>query len=866
MPIQGGPAFPATGRPPVRNRIVSHYRIEELAGEGCAGQVFRALDTDLGRPVALKFLRPELAADPDVLERFLREARLAATLDDEHVCTVHAIERDQDGSWYIAMSWYDGGTLAGRLAEGPIAPRQALAWAHQTALGLAEAHRHGIVHRDIKPANLILDEKEQVRILDFGVARLQDSARLTRSGSLTGTVAYMAPEQARGEEGSAASDIWSAGVVLHEMLAGQRPFAGAYDAALLYAIVHGTPAPLPRELGDPRAACQAIVDRCLAKEPQDRYGSAEELAADLGALLDGDRRLPARRRRRRLATAAAAALLLFGVAVGVGFGPRLMPVLGLAAEPAGVAVLGVAFAGGDPDDQALGTGYGWFLSDRLSRLERAGGSFWIVPAGEVLRYGVANESEAHRILGVRRTLAGHGRRVGSTLTIDFVYQDTRTGRQETRRYSDDVANLRTWQQEVPVWAAGLLDERSASGAPAQLADGSTTVPAAFLAWVRGVGLAWDRRSGDDPQQLERAVAQLTEAVTRDSSLTCAQGDLWWARQRLAGPDDAAAAAQALAALAELGRRDPRATWPLLHAAGLAGRLGRHGEAVDTYDQVLAREPDNHAGLLGRATALVAAGRLAEAAEPYARALQRRPGYAPLLLQAARYWYELPDYARAEELAVRAAEVAPEHYFAHALLGAARFEQGDFAGATAAFHRSAACKPNALAAHNLGTIAYYEGRYADAAGYYRAALDFGQSHTGWKLLGEAWRWMPDHADSSRLAYAKAIVLARGELAGQPQDRDLQAVLATYHTARGDRAEAEQLVAAIGAAAPDLGCEGMFHLAVACEDLGRRAEALGWLERAFACGLPTERPERYPGFGHLRADAAYRDMSARYRSPS
>jgi len=213
------------------------------------GRVFKAEDTLLGRTVALKFLPDELASEPRAVERFLQEARLMASLEHRHICTVHEIGQDEDDTWFIAMAWCNGATLKQRLAHGPLAPETALDYARQTALGLACAHDHDIVHRDVKPANLIVTGDGEVRVLDFGIARLLGTERRTQEGALVGTFGYLSPEQVRGEEATAASDIWALGVVLYEMLTGRLPFSGTNHAAQLDAIAHDDPDTLPLDKG-----------------------------------------------------------------------------------------------------------------------------------------------------------------------------------------------------------------------------------------------------------------------------------------------------------------------------------------------------------------------------------------------------------------------------------------------------------------------------------------------------------------------------------------------------------------------------------------------------------------------------------------
>jgi serine/threonine protein kinase/tetratricopeptide (TPR) repeat protein len=262
-------------------RMIGHYRVVEHLGGGGMGVVYRAEDTKLGRQVALKFLPPEWSRDPDARERFLREARAASALEDSRICTIHDIDETRDGQLFIAMAFYDGETLKKRLQRGRISVGQAVEIANQVAEGLEKAHSAGIIHRDIKPANLMLTGRNEVVILDFGLAKLAGDLTLTRPGSSVGTPHYMSPEQTRGDKLDPRTDLWSLGIVLFEMLTGERPFAGDDHVSVARAILDDDPKAL-RHLGiDVPAELAATVCRLLEKDPGRRYQTASELLADL---------------------------------------------------------------------------------------------------------------------------------------------------------------------------------------------------------------------------------------------------------------------------------------------------------------------------------------------------------------------------------------------------------------------------------------------------------------------------------------------------------------------------------------------------------------------------------------------------------
>ena len=270
---------------PLIGTTISHYRITDKLGEGGMGVVYKATDTKLDRPVALKFLAPHLLRDDEGRKRFEREAKAAASLDHPNICTVHEID-EADGRTFIVMAFLEGRPLSEKIGEGPLKLPEALSTAIQIAEGLEAAHEKGIVHRDIKPDNVMLmaGSRGLLKIMDFGLAQLAGSSKLTRGGSTLGTMSYMSPEQAEGADTDRRTDIWSLGVVLHEMVAGQLPFQGDFDQAVVYSILNEPPEPLtwvrtgvPKEL-------ERIVSKCLAKKADERYQHADELLVDLQAL------------------------------------------------------------------------------------------------------------------------------------------------------------------------------------------------------------------------------------------------------------------------------------------------------------------------------------------------------------------------------------------------------------------------------------------------------------------------------------------------------------------------------------------------------------------------------------------------------
>jgi len=264
-----------TPRPPFKKNIAAKYEILEEIGKGGMGIVYKAKDTKLDRVVALKFLPAELTQDVEFRERFIQEAKTAAALNHPNISIIHEIDEDE-GQTFIAMEYIGGKSLKEKIKSGFLSLDQTVDIAAQVASGLREAHSRGIVHRDIKPANIMLTEKGQAKIVDFGIAKLAGKMEITRAGATIGTVAYMSPEQAKGEKVDLRSDIWSLGVVLYEMLTGQLPFKGDHDQSVIYSILNEEPRS-PKELReDLPDSMSALIGRTLQKNPSDRFPSADD--------------------------------------------------------------------------------------------------------------------------------------------------------------------------------------------------------------------------------------------------------------------------------------------------------------------------------------------------------------------------------------------------------------------------------------------------------------------------------------------------------------------------------------------------------------------------------------------------------------
>lgn len=351
-------------------KTLLHYKVVERIGQGGMGVVYKAEDTKLERTVAIKFLPRQISADAEARQRFKIEAKAAAGLNHPNIATIYAIEEAED-EMFIVMEYIDGEELKEKTKFGPLPVDKALDIAAQVAEGLKAAHNKGIVHRDIKSANIMITQTGQVKIMDFGLAKVRGGVQVTQVGTTLGTVAYMSPEQAHGEEVDHRTDLWSLGVVMYEMFSGQLPFKGDYEQVTVYSILHEEPEPLGELQSQIPPDLDALVRRALTKDRDQRYPDADALIADLKAFQTGDvaspnlskkGTYPLRAKRNMLVASGAVVVLVTAFLFYVFRQEQAVP-----AQANSIAVMPFNFKGSEEDWQWLGDAIAELLNTDLAQ-------------------------------------------------------------------------------------------------------------------------------------------------------------------------------------------------------------------------------------------------------------------------------------------------------------------------------------------------------------------------------------------------------------------------------------------------------------------------------------------------------------------
>jgi len=856
-------------------KTISHYKITEKIGEGGMGIVYKAQDTRLGRTVALKFLAPHLLASPEEKTRFFQEAQMAASLDHPHICTIYEID-EAENQIFIAMAYLEGQSLKEKLQSGTLTLEEIARITLQITEGLKAAHQQDIVHRDIKSSNIIITKENQAKILDFGLAKWSGSTLVTKPGTTTrGTVAYMSPEQAQGVPVDQRTDIWSVGVVLYEMLTGQLPFRSEYEQAVIYSILNEEPPPISATRTEVPKEWEKIVNKCLQKNPAQRYQTIGELQSELKGVM---RQMGLRETLEQFTTTVIKKPSFTSIYTKIFFGVTglfLFLVLlllfpssqqtikrwfGIAPIPLQkhLVVLPFTNIGGEPKNQAFCDGLVETLNSKLSQLEQFQGTLRVVPASDVRKFKVTNTEEARKILGVPMALTGSVQITEDSMRLTLSLIDTKTLKKiKSSMDAYPMSNLANMQNQALRKIAQMLKIELQPKAQKMLGEGTTSVSTAYVLYLQGRGYLV---SYEKKENLDTAIGLFNKALEGDSLYSLAYvalAEAYWRKHEVSkDPQWIDPATKNCTQALQLNQKLPTAhlTWGIIHLGS-----GRYTEAVDDFQKTLELDSVSLEAYINLAEAYESLGETEKAEFAYRKAIKVRPSYWRGYNYLAVFYSRHGRYQDALDQLQQVISLSPENIRGYNNLGAIFLILKRLEDSRQMYKHSLNIQPNYVAYQSLGNLYFFqEARYADAARMYQKALELDSSdYRVWGSLASAYYWSAAERSKAFVIYQRAAKMAEEKRRATPRDAALLSHLADFYSMLGKKEKALPFLEQSLALAPD-DPEVLARAGDTYEQLGQREKALEWMGKALKKGYSLERVQRSPGLEGLLSDSRFKRL--------
>jgi len=825
---------------------VGPYEIVASIGAGGMGEVYRARDPKLDRNIALKVLSTELSSSSEHLRRFEQEARSASALNHPNIVSIYDIGRDGVHA-YIAMELVDGKDLRELTAFGPMAMKQLLRVAAKLADGLAAAHERGIIHRDLKPENVIVSSEGFVKILDFGLAKLmrtigQDETTMpqTMPGAVFGTVGYMSPEQARGKAMDFRSDQFSIGVILYELLAGQRPFEEPSPAETMAAIIRNEPKPLREIRADVPRDLDRIITRCLEKDPRDRYGSTRDLARDLREVRNifttpsvAERTSTARPRffsrpKRRAGAFIAIVLAVLTIIIATR-SARRAPTTSTTPQSniKSIGVLPFRDLSGTTEGQQFADGIAETIGIRLAQSNA-------IRVAPLTANGTTPRSlqEIAKRTGADRLLRGSVQRAGDQVRVTYAIVDPNTNEEVgSNTLTADVAEV--FQLEDDAADQILQSLRVAHGAAPKTASNGLTRAADQSAYLEAIGLL---STSKDAKSIDLAIEKLQSILpnARDSAVVNAQlARALLAKYAMTRQSNYVDTATLYAERAvQFDAQSPEAQVALGNARLTTGKAN---EAIDALNRAIALRPNYAEAYVALAQAQEMLGHAADAEHAYQKTIALRPDWPTGFNKYGAFCATHGRYADAEKYFRRVVELLPDSARSYANLGTALQALGRYDDAFGAYQRALAIAPSAQSFSNIGTIEFLRGRYDEASrAYEQATVLSPNSYDIWMNLADAYRWGERKSDAAK-AYERAIAAARAELSVNPKSALARGTIASCLAKMGKHADAANEIREALTIDPT-NAYVLYDASVVAQMKGDTAAAVDWLRQAVQYGLP------------------------------
>ena len=845
-------------------QTIFHYTIVEKLGAGGMGVVFKAVDQKLDRIVALKFLPPSYSTNDEIKRRFIQEAKAVSKLQHNNICTIHEINETDEGQLFICMDYYEGKSLKEKLEGEKLKINEALDITIQICEGLKHAHEKNIVHRDIKPANIFITNDGIVKILDFGLAKINGDTQLTKAGSTLGTTAYMSPEQAKGESVDQRTDIWSLGVVFYQMVSGKLPFKGEYDQAIIYSIINKT----PEELNTAKKI-KSFVNKCLQKKPGNRYQSIDEILVEF-YLISPDAARENSFIKNRKVLQISRFIKRFGIfilllsALLTWFLLRNFSSQLYNQDQTQVAVIPFTNIGHKPSGQAFCDGLIETLTSQLTQMPQFNSSIQVVPSSEILNRKISSVKEAYRVFGANLVVTGSIQKDNNQIRIILNLVDAKSLRIISSSIDDySLSNVIAFQDKVVLQLAGMLQVRLKPNDLELINAGITNNTDAFIYYNQGKGYLqryWDTKNIDD------AIRLFHKSLSADSLFVYAFAGLGEAflhkfreEKNISFMDSAVFFSKNAEKL--------NSDLPEVNIALgiISNEKGSYKQAISKFKKAIEKDKYNSGAYNGLAESYLALNLNEKAESTYKQAIELKPSYWVGYNDLGVFYYTHGKFIEALKQFNKVVELTPDNTYGLDNLGSMYMYLERWPEAAKTFKHVIDIKPDYTAYSNLGSLYYFHSAdYTKAADMFSEALKLNQeNYMLWGNLAAAYYQIPALKNKSFSCYEKAVELAEKDLKINPNNANTLSFLASYYSMLHDNNKAIKYLKQSLSFSPgdiDIITRGIETY----EELGMRNSALELTDSLLKKGYPVSKLESTPGLKEMIKDKRFELLKEKYKN--